>query len=762
MTNSERPPCSSTSSSNSPLEPWLPNGPAGLAPADLASDRASLLRGAILDSLAPPRSTDDREAQIPDSYAQTFSWVFDHHFGSWLGEDEGRLGRNYLKVDDEEFTAAASRLHGGRVFWINGLPGSGKSTLMRYIHRSTRLGQALQPWTTDTPEIASFFFWESGTILQRSQEGVLRSLLAQLLGACPALIPKVFCALWTLVWKCDTAERVRTLAEWPLDRLMAGLATYFTLDHPRPSVLLLIDGLDELEGDPQPVLDLFQRISSCERVKICIASRPYSVFAAVFAHDPSIRLQDLTGRDIVGFVRGSLSALPRFRALSESEQDLVIRTVQDKAEGVFLWAAVAMDVLAETDDILCQLELLPASLDGLYRYRLLDMCSLPVHLSHMLQLMRARQQVASLTRVNDMSVMTVREATIALEGRTMEQIQVIGIERADPLTTAEQCRRLASDVVRASHGLLLVQQGKMPLHDRQIIYKHRTVRDWMVDAQVWMDILELGPSIDAHMIHVITILTLFKSPLTRPRRARNINAWWPHIVLCFTHARLSSSPAIYDLLLELDSILSWYWPNLDKDPRIDSWARSCFGSLESRGRNVFEDPFLALTIRFGVLSFVRRYLHERRYVSGQGRSLLEHATAFLVHRQSTIYPLSDPRIVFLLFDDTINLDVNHCAKPPPPVPGNPTRPKPAKSPWQTVLEAIQQADRRGWIDVRSLEGRANVDRWVDIVRMYMARRPDMDVSVAYGWKDKKENPGELLKRIAEAYTYSPLEQLRLK
>ncbi|KAJ3163477.1 hypothetical protein HDU86_000056 [Geranomyces michiganensis] len=758
MTNSVKPPSSSNTGS-SPLEPRLPKLLTGFAPADLASDRASLLRGAILDSLAPPSSTDDREAQIGEKYAQTFSWVFDHHFGSWLGEAEGRLGRNDLQVDDEEFNAA-SRTHGGRVFWINGLPGSGKSTLMRYIHQSIRLGQALQPWTADKPEIASFFFWESGTILQRSQEGVLRSLLAQLLCACPVLIPQVFPALWTLLWNCDTAERVRSLAEWPLDRLMAGLSTYFTLDHPRPSVLLLIDGLDELEGDPQVVLELLQRLSSCERVKICIASRPYSVFEAVFAHDPSLRLQDLTGHDIAAFVRGRLLAHLRYRSLSESEQDHVIRTVQDKAEGVFLWAAVAMDVLAETDDILSQLELLPASLDGLYRYRLLDTCTLPVTLSRMLQLMRARQQVAAFTRVNDMSVMTVREAAIAMENRTLEQLQVMGIEKADHATTAERCRRLASDVVRASHGLLLVQQGKMPLHDREINYKHRTVKDWMVNAQVWRDILELGPSIDAHMMHLATIITLFKSPLERPRRARSINAWWPRIIYCFTHARLSSSPAIYHLLLELDSTLSWYWPRLDKDPRIDSWARSCFGSLESRGRNLFEDPFLALTIRFGVLPFVRQYLHEQRYVPGKGQSLLEHATAFLVHRQSTIYPLSDPRIVLLLLGDA-DLDVNHCAEPPPPVPGNPTRPKPAKSPWQTVLEAIQQADRRGWIDVRSLEGRASVDRWVDIVRMYVARRPDMGVSVAYSWKDKKENPSELLKRIAEAYAYGPLEQFRL-
>ncbi|KAJ3011620.1 hypothetical protein HKX48_006728 [Thoreauomyces humboldtii] len=731
----------------------LAAGPApGFAPAELASDRASFLQGAILDSLAPPKSTDDREAQIPDHYAQTFSWAFDHEFGSWLTAREADL----LKASSGGLEAG--QMPPGRVFWINGLPGSGKSTLMRYIHQSPRLGHSLQGWT-DQPQVASFFFWESGTILQRSQEGCARSLIAQLLSKCPSLIPNVFPALWSLVWTCDTAERVRTLAEWPLNRLLSGLATYFTLSHPRPPVLLLIDGLDELEGDPQVVLDLFHRISSCERVKICISSRPYTVFDRWFAGVPSIRLQDLTGADIVGFVRGRMTDHAQFGRMEKREQDEIVRSIQTKAEGVFLWAAVAMDVLAETDDVVSLLGLLPSSLDGLYRYRLLETGLCPVRLSRLLQLMRARQEVAAFTRVSDTSVMTVRETAIALDDRSADHVLSMGIEKCDPTATAEHCRRTASEVFRSSHGLLLVQQGDMPLSERHINYKHRTVKDWLVDGQVWQDVLALGPTIDAHAIHLAAILTLFKSPLSGPRRTRSINAWWPNLALCFSHARLSTSSdstASYQLLLELNSTMSFYWPRTEEDPRIDSWARSCFGSFESRGRGLFEDPFLALTIRFGVYEFVRRYVQiEHRYRPGDGRSLLEHATAFLVHRQSTIYPLSDPGLVRLLLDS--GCDVDHEAIPAPSVPGG--RTKAVKTPWTLVLESIQQADRRGWIDVESVQGRANVDRWAEIVRMCMDRRAHVDVSVKYGWKDQKETTIELLKRVAEAHPYEPLLQL---
>lgn len=49
-------------------------------------DRASLLREAILDSLAPAL-INDREGQIVESYSKTFEWIFDpeqHEFARWL------------------------------------------------------------------------------------------------------------------------------------------------------------------------------------------------------------------------------------------------------------------------------------------------------------------------------------------------------------------------------------------------------------------------------------------------------------------------------------------------------------------------------------------------------------------------------------------------------------------------------------------------------------------------------------------------------
>ncbi|KAG9494916.1 hypothetical protein J7337_013145 [Fusarium musae] len=52
------------------------------------------------------------------------------------------------------------------VYWITGKPGSGKSTLMKYLISDSRTPAALKKWKKDAIIIAHFF-WKTGTLLQR-------------------------------------------------------------------------------------------------------------------------------------------------------------------------------------------------------------------------------------------------------------------------------------------------------------------------------------------------------------------------------------------------------------------------------------------------------------------------------------------------------------------------------------------------------------------------------------------------------------------
>ncbi|KAH8897208.1 hypothetical protein GQ53DRAFT_803263 [Thozetella sp. PMI_491] len=154
------------------------------APWDVQRTAASLDIDATLDDLSIPSSQgtvlqdlglllekieeiykelDSRELnfridQIEDPFPNTLKWIFDlPAFSDWLqGSSE--------------------------LFWIRGKPGSGKSTLMKFIYRSNETWELLHNWRTTSQEVrAGFFFHYRGTSLQKSFEGVLRSLVTQIL-----------------------------------------------------------------------------------------------------------------------------------------------------------------------------------------------------------------------------------------------------------------------------------------------------------------------------------------------------------------------------------------------------------------------------------------------------------------------------------------------------------------------------------------------------------------------------------------------------
>ncbi|CAI6085842.1 unnamed protein product [Clonostachys chloroleuca] len=104
---------------------------------------------------------DFRVNQIEDPFQNTFNWIFDLPlFYNWIQEGSG-------------------------LFWISGKPGSGKSTLMKYIFRSRQTWELMHDWrraSNAIDEVATgFFFHYRGTTLQKSFEGVLRSLIIQIL-----------------------------------------------------------------------------------------------------------------------------------------------------------------------------------------------------------------------------------------------------------------------------------------------------------------------------------------------------------------------------------------------------------------------------------------------------------------------------------------------------------------------------------------------------------------------------------------------------
>ncbi|KAI7326736.1 hypothetical protein KC315_g7402 [Hortaea werneckii] len=273
-----------------------------------------LQKDAILQSLHFPEFR-DRNKAITEAHAHTFEWIFEEgstRFKNWLCEGDG-------------------------MFWISGKAGSGKSTLMKYLARHRMTETLLKRWTGDNRlVIADFYFWSTGHPLEKTQEGLLRSLLFQLLLKCHELIPLV----------CATRWKPRLVLggfqdPWECNELVATINA--VLAHPDLPVhfCLFIDGMDEYQGDQGKLVQDFIGFSKHSSVKICASSRPWIVFEKSFGTKPGqyLTLEKLTKGDIDNFIDDTLIRDDRFTKFrpSYAAAEELANELRKRANGVFLW-----------------------------------------------------------------------------------------------------------------------------------------------------------------------------------------------------------------------------------------------------------------------------------------------------------------------------------------------------------------------------------------------------------------------------------------
>lgn len=168
-----------------------------------------------------------RHANIDEAHPKTFRWIFDcrlpnrskkNKFTDWLRND-------------------------GNIFWIQGKAGSGKSTLMKFLCQHQRLRRELKHWSGEEKlVIGRYFFWNSGTKLEKSQEGLLRSLLFDILRVCPEI------AVSVLSLRCGTGVDGCTISSWTREELL-GIFEHLQYVDVSIKFCFFIDGLDEYKGD---------------------------------------------------------------------------------------------------------------------------------------------------------------------------------------------------------------------------------------------------------------------------------------------------------------------------------------------------------------------------------------------------------------------------------------------------------------------------------------------------------------------------------
>jgi hypothetical protein len=114
----------------------------------------------------------------------------------------------------------------------------------------------------------------------------------------------------------------------------------------RVKSFFLVDALDECE--PQDRLsDLANEIlwmSQLPNVKLCVSCRPWDIFTRKFESSVSLRLDQLTRRDMEIYIGGRLTVAEEGRGWSSDfgnethAAKQLVQSVARSAEGVFLWA----------------------------------------------------------------------------------------------------------------------------------------------------------------------------------------------------------------------------------------------------------------------------------------------------------------------------------------------------------------------------------------------------------------------------------------
>lgn len=735
------------------------------------SDRANLLYEFVLDNLSFA-SMQDREDEITEAHRRTFDWIFDLPVKS-----EGSFNK-------DSFSQWLRNGTTDPIYWVNGKPGSGKSTLMRYLHEHRTTRRCLREWSgTNSLVIASFFFWISGTPEQRSQTGLLRSLLHQLLNTHRRLIPRAFPDLWAKLWATSTRDRLKMSFSWPLSQLTASLKVLLAEMTKQSKVCFFVDGLDELDGDHLDLIDIFKTTTTeYSSVKACLSSRPFPVFEQAFSSGPTMRLQDLTFRDMTSYVEDNFSTHPlvgpQYNSLPEVSTKLT-NGIVTKADGVFLWVRLVVQFLLENwqerntiFDATFQLRKLPTELDDLFEYFLFS-CQPEQNViiaSEIFQLVRAKEKVLTFTKDAYGASLTLWELALADEELRDLALNETMHEATDEEISAH-CRRAEACIEDCCGGLLQIHHrarskrspsnlDPQSLAKSKVSYIHRTARDYLMYSGVWNQLLILTcfdnnneiSDFDPHLSHLRSYILHLKLSFYPIERHRRLNEWWPDLTLAMTHGRFagpSSGPVQHLLLDEMDHTLDRLWARRNLDPN-DNWARGAFLTYEARGNTTFHDPFLSLATKFGLAQYLEAKLSAEDIPYKSGQPLLSYAVEFLCDRRKTIYPLSGPEIIRTLIN--AGHDPNQEYKD--------LLTKRTTTPWLCALRCVREADRRGWIAHYDTDP-TGVQRWVEVLRVFVEEGgADPNALIVKDRWDASGNAVEIVEMILQRFASNKVEELR--
>jgi hypothetical protein len=235
--------------------------------------------------------------------------------------------------------------HTRHIFWLNGMAGTGKSTIARTVarkyHEEKRLG-------------ASFFFSRSGRDISHGDK-LVATIAAQLAKNVPFIEESI----------CEVIQNHKDIASQALrdqwnHLVLQPLSGLDARAIERP-LLFVIDALDECasENNIRLVVQLFAEARSLRKsqLRIFLTSRPENPIRHSFdriqetEHQALILHsipQSIVDRDLCVFLKHQFQIITRESKLgSDWPNEQIIESLVDKSGGLFIWAATACSFIQE-------------------------------------------------------------------------------------------------------------------------------------------------------------------------------------------------------------------------------------------------------------------------------------------------------------------------------------------------------------------------------------------------------------------------------
>jgi hypothetical protein len=489
-----------------------------------------------------------RQKLISKEHQHTFEWIFDEKPRDRSGHDVKFV--DWLTSDEP-------------IYWISGRPGSGKSTLMKFIAEHPNTYHGLKEWSgSDRMVSASYYFWSSAKDpLQKSGTGLLRSILYQILRQCPQLIRETFPDPWQAYRSHSSSSRVGISAATTSELLASYKRLAALLPTVQTRFCFFIDGLDEYEGDSADIIRLVELLSKSHHLKACISSRQWAAFETKFggANPWKLYVHELTKGDMELYVKDLLERDNQLCALvkddAERQTQELIQNIVQSARGVFLWVFLVVrsllsDVTPQTrlDTLLEQLAEIPSDLEKYFE-------SMIFGIEERFREQTAHKLLVTLQAVHTMPLM----AYWFMDHKSIDDIIGMLPESLVPEIAAQRLRDAARSLEIQCKGLLKASSpeveaelGHTWLFEHRVDFLHRTVADYLLTADMQIFLQKWSSdSFNGDLDICLATLALVKSTPSQHILFREPSKVPSILHLFFSHVKfLEATDDRYNVLLD--------------------------------------------------------------------------------------------------------------------------------------------------------------------------------------------------------------------